>query len=121
MVNNCKRGCVSLLKGGLAGQKLAMISVECCSVRCYCNVAVVEYRICTNFLRDVIFVDNLNPGFSQFYFQGSFYCYQPLTSIIMHCDCFKNFEDLIFVHDTSYPRKQRKLRHYKICMHMVVL
>ena len=27
----------------------------------------------------------------------------------MHCDCFKNFEDLIFVDDKLSTKKQRKI------------
>ena len=35
----------------------------------------------------------------------------------MHCDCFKNFKDLIFW--ISYLRKQQKIHPLKICMHTV--
>ena len=61
------------------------------------------------FSRDVIFVYDRSPGFSWFYFRGS--------SLQLHMHC----EDLIFVDDTSYPRKQQKLHPSKICTYTVCM
>ena len=54
------------------------------------------------FSRGVFFVDYRNLGFSWFYFR--------LSTLVLHihCDCFKKFEDLIFV-DDKLPAKTAKI------------
>ena len=66
------------------------------------------------FSRDVIFADEQNPGFLQF-FRELFI--KLISTLHMHCDRFKNFEDLIFV-DDKLSAIQRKLRPLKICMYI---
>ena len=64
------------------------------------NLLLYTYK----FLRDVIFVDDQNPGFD--------HLSSTLKLHIMHCDCFKNFKDSIFV-DYKLPAKKAKIKSLK--------
>ena len=70
------------------------------------NLLLYTYK----FLRDVIFVDDQNPGFLRFIFED--HLSSTLKLHIMHCDCFKNFKDSVFV-DYKLPAKKAKIKSLK--------